>query len=87
MTAQSDISTVLRYKPVGITHIAIMGIVGVMLTAIDYILIGIGHATTTADIESITLGNIIISVSNAYWLVKLSINAKGLQESTSSGGT
>lgn len=82
MTAQTDVSSTLKYKPVGITHIAIMGIVATMLTFIDYILVAMGHATTTTDVGYITMGNIVISVANAYWLVKLSINAQGVTEST-----
>ena len=82
MTAQTDVSSTLKYKPVGITHIVIMGIVAFMLVFIDYILVGIGHATSTTDVGYITAGNIVISVANAYWLIKLSINAQGIQEST-----
>ena len=79
---QTDVSSTLKYKPVGITHIAIMGIVALMLVFIDYILVAMGHATSTPDIESITMGNIVISVANAYWLIKLSVNAQGFTEST-----
>lgn len=82
MTAQTDVSSTLKYKPVGITHIAIMGIVATMLTFIDYILVAMGHTTTTTDVGYITMGNIVISVANAYWLIKLSINAQGVTEST-----
>ena len=82
MTVQTDVSSTLRYKPVGITHIAIMGIVATMLTFIDYILVAMGHATTSTDIGYITMGNIVISVANAYWLIKLSVNAQGFTEST-----
>ena len=84
MTAQvqTDVSSILKYKPVGITHIAIMAIVAAMLVFIDYILVAIGHATTTTDVGYITVGNIVVSVANAYWLIKLSINAQGIQETT-----
>lgn len=79
---QTDISSKLQYKPVGITHITIMAIVAAMLVFIDYILVVMGHATTTTDVGYITMGNIVISVANAYWLIKLSINAQGIQETT-----
>ena len=84
MTAvQTDVSSTLKYKPVGVTHIAIMAIVAIMLVSIDYIFVALGHATSPNDIGSITVGNIIISVANAYWLVRLSVNAQGITETTS----
>ncbi|MCL5781931.1 MAG: hypothetical protein M1459_01065 [Patescibacteria group bacterium] len=81
MTA-TDASTTIRYKPVGVTHIVIMAIVALMIVAINYILVALGHATSQADIGYITMGNIVISIANAYWLVRLSVNAQGVTEST-----
>ena len=66
----------------GTTHVIIMATVAAMLVFINYILIGIGHATTSTDIGYISSANIVISIANAYWLVRLSLTSQGVQEST-----
>ena len=75
-------STAITYKPLGLTHVLIMATVAFMLVFINYILIGMGHATTSTDIGYISMANIVISIANAYWLVRLTINAQGVQETT-----
>ena len=91
MTAQIDtvpktdtvVSSVILYRPVHLTHVAVSAIWATAIISITAIVFYFQHTLTASEFFFLVLGWIGIAVPNAYYLTKLSMSQKGMSETTS----